>query len=220
MSGHLGLAGFPEFGRGSGAVGRCLSGFLLLGLLLGGCSSGGRSLSSGGEPLSGGVLLAVLPLENISERTDAGDVTSRIVTQRMSERHGWTVVPPAEVDAALEEMRIRDSGALVGSALAEFGRRVHARYLLTGTVLESATVRTADGDVPSVGLSLKLMEAPTARVLWTRMKFRTGDDHETLFGWGRVYSAQKLTADLVADLLHDMPGPPADTAASGGGESR
>ncbi len=56
MSGHPGLAGFPAFGRRPGAVGRCLSGFLLLGLLVGGCSSGGRSLSSGGEPLPGGDL--------------------------------------------------------------------------------------------------------------------------------------------------------------------
>jgi hypothetical protein len=66
-------------------------------------------------------------------------------------------------------------------------------------------------------VSLKLSEADSGRVIWTRVKFRSGEDHETLFGWGRVNSPQKLTAALAEDMLKSLPRISADYAGDGGG---
>lgn len=201
-----------------GAAQRLWSGLLLAGgLAAWGCASSGAHLGASGVAHPAWPRVAVVPFENLSERTDASAVTTRIVTERLAERGGWNIVETAEVDAALEALRIRDSGAIPRDQVVALGQKIGVRYLLTGSVLENNVIRTADGDVPSIGLSLTLVETSAGRVTWRRLKFRTGDDHETLFGWGRVSSAHKLTADLVADLLEDLPHAPADSAASGGG---
>lgn len=194
---------------------RLVGALLLAGACLWGCAAGGGGALG---HRSSGPRLGIIPFENLSERTDAGDVATRIATERLAERGGFSLIEAPEMDGALEELRIRASGAIPREQLIELGRKLGARYFLTGAVLENGVVRTGDGDVPSIGLSVELIEASDGHVAWRRMKFRTGDDHETLFGWGRVTSAQKLTADLMGDLIAGLPSGAADSAASAGGE--
>lgn len=196
--------------------GRLFGALLVACACLAGCAAGGGSGALGQR--HGGPRLGVIPFENLSERSDAGDVATRIATERLAERGGWSLVEAPEMDGALEELRIRAAGAIPREQLIELGKKLGARYFLTGAVLENGVVRTGDGDVPSIGLSVELIEASDGHVAWRRMKFRTGDDHETLFGWGRVTSAQKLTADLMGDLIAGLPSVAADSAASAGGE--
>jgi hypothetical protein len=81
---------------------------------------------------------------------------------------------------------------------------LQAGYVLFGSVLESGAVRGQDGDLPSVGVSIRLVEPATGHVIWAGMRFRSGDDHETLFGWGRERSAERLSSKLARDLVATM----------------
>jgi len=114
------------------------------------------------------------------------------------------MVDPAEVDAAMDSLRIRATGSMTIGQLRVMADTLHVAYILLGSVLESGTVETPDGPVPSVGATLRVVEAATGRVWWAGVHFRSGEDRETVFGWGRVRSPERLTVELAQDMLQDF----------------
>jgi hypothetical protein len=84
------------------------------------------------------------------------------------------------------------------------GESLKVSYVMLGSVLESGRVRTADGETPAVGASLRLVETATGRVAWANVRVLTGDDRETVFGWGRERSAERLLTNLADEMLRDF----------------
>jgi len=75
--------------------------------------------------------------------------------------------------------------------------------------------RTPDGDVPSVGATLRLLEVATGGVRWANLSVRTGDDRERVLGIGREHSRERLAAAMAADLLSSFQLPASrDTVAA------
>lgn len=183
-------------------------------LLSSGCAAGFKSRT----PAARAAIVAVLPFDNLSDRTDAGEVATRIFAARLSAMGSCRIIEPGEVESALEEARVRTSSVLTYAQIRALGERLKTRHLLVGTVLENTKVRTADTEVPAVGISLRLISTTTGEVEWTAMTFRSGDDRETVFGWGRTYSAQKLTADLAEEMLRQLPRLADEPVGGGGGE--
>jgi TolB-like protein len=153
--------------------------------------------------------LAVLPFENLTGSTDAGDRLTRVFFSEIAQQGAYEVAEPGEVEAALEALDLRLTGTLTAAEADSLGRRLGVERILLGSVLESGTVRTDDGDLPTVGASIRLLDAGTGRVLWTRMEFLAGDDRETIFGWGRERDDGKLAQRLARQLIRQMPVPAA-----------
>jgi hypothetical protein len=181
--------------RALGAVG------LLLGLA--GCSQAPRPvpLPDAGRPLP---RVAVVSLENLSGRADAGDVITRLCVVGLIRTRSCAVVEPGLVDRAMEDLRIRPVGTLTRDELRGLQDTLALDYVLVGTVLENEPVRTPDGEVPSVGLAARLLDARTGQSVWAGMKVRTGEDHETVFGWGRQLDRDRIATELVTELLRDF----------------
>jgi hypothetical protein len=127
------------------------------------------------------------------------------------------VSPAGDVDVVFTELRIRDLNGVTRETMPVLGQRLAADWLLAGSILEYGTVRTADGEAPVVGLSLRLYEASTGRTAWSAMRVRTGEDRETLFGIGRVRSLDQLSERLVRELFKDfrLPTPVTPPATEG-----
>jgi len=156
----------------------------------------------------------VLPFDNLTAEGSAGDVMTVVFFTEVGTQSHYEPVEAGIVAATLESLGVRSAGALSGDQLRTIGARLDAPRLLLGSVLESGTIRTAEGDLPSVGVTLKLLDAASGRVLWTKMGFKTGDDGETVFGWGREKSPRRLAARLAGELLRELP-PPGDRAPGG-----
>ena len=147
---------------------------------------------------------ALLPLENLTAAADAGEAMSRIVWTELARSGAVELIDPGNVDAALDSMQIRAAASITSDQLRALGDTLGVGYVFSGSVLESGRVSTPEGDVPSVGLTLRMVETKSARVVWAGMRFRSGEDQETVFGWGRVRSAERLAEDAVAELLKDF----------------
>jgi hypothetical protein len=129
------------------------------------------------------------------------------------------LVEPGDVEARLSEYRIRTSGMLTTEQAVKLATRLRADFLMTGTILECGTVRTPEGDVPTVGVSMRLLSNVDGRVVWTAMRIRTGDDHETVFNWGRERSLERLTERTAAEMFKRFRLPAVtDTLRSPGGK--
>lgn len=193
---------------------------LALALALAGCAA-----STAPVPRVPGAVLervALLPLENLATTPESGDLVTRVTYGTLSQSGRCEMVEPGDVEAAMRDLRVRTSGMLTTDQAVKLATRMQARYLLTGTILECGTVRTPDGEVPSVGLTLRMLDGNTGRVTWNAMRVRTGDDHETLFGWGREVSLERLAQRALEDMLKRFPLPSAASVAApdSGGRSR
>ena len=171
-------------------------------------------------PATGGAArpaLAVLPLENLSGRAEVGDKLTRILWTEVGAAGRFEVVEPGEVDGALAEARVRNSLALTREQIQKVSRRTGATWLLAGSIVECGTVRTPDGDVPTLALALRVIDGHSGRVRWTAQRTRSGEDRETIFGWGRVTNLERLAQATARDLVDAIRLPAeADSVATGG----
>jgi TolB-like protein len=145
--------------------------------------------------------VALLPLENLTGKSDAADALTRMLFVELVRSGKCEMVESGIVDTALVALRIRETASLTAAQMKTLGETLNVTYLIMGTALESGAAHTPDGDVPSVGVALKLLDVRDARVLWADMRFRTGDDKESVFGWGREANGQRLAASMVGELL-------------------
>lgn len=196
--------------RGTGFVA-----LLALAALAAGCAA--TAPRPAPAPGAAAAALVILPLENLSGRAEYGDRLTRILWTEVGASGRWDVVEPAEADAAIVEARVRTSLSMTRDQVQKIAERSGARWLLAGTIIECGTARTPDGEVPTVSLALRLVDGRTGRVRWTDMRSRSGEDRETLFGWGRVTNLERLAQETARDLVAAirLPAEP-DTLAPGG----
>lgn len=161
--------------------------------------------------------VALLPLENFSERAEYADRMTRVVWSAIGRDGRFEAIEPGEVDAVMADLRIRSSGVLTRDQIVKAAEKLGVRWILAGAVIECGTVRTPDGDVPSLSMSLRLLDGRSGRVAWTDLRAHSGEDRETVFGWGRETSIERLANRTAVELIAAMrlPAEP-DSAAQGG----
>lgn len=170
-------------------------------LLVGGCAGSGPPRSHGGAVPTDHPRVALLPFENLSGREEQGRLFTQAFLAALVGSDAVEVVDLGQVEATIEALRIRATGAPSRDQMAAIGESLQVRYVLLGSVLEAGTIRTYDGDIPSAGASLRLVDVTNARIVWAKARVVTGDDRETVFGWGRERSAERLLTKLADDML-------------------
>lgn len=162
--------------------------------------------------------VALLPFENLTSRPDAADRLSRVFAGVLGETGACQPVEPGDIEQVFAELRIRDVNGLTRESVPQVAKRLDAEWLLAGTILEYGAQRTPEGEVPSVGVTLRLLDGRDGRTAWSAMRVRTGEDRESLFGIGRVRSLDQLSERLARELFAGfrLPGP-GDTLARNGG---
>jgi hypothetical protein len=174
----------------------------VLALLVSGCAAHAPVPPPGSAAVRPKV--ALLPLENLSGHAEYGERYTRLLWSELGRAARYQVVDVGEVDAMLVELRIRSAGALTREQLLKAAARLHTRWILAGTLLECGTVRTPDGDIPTFTLALRLLDGQTGRVAWTDLRARSGEDRETIFGWGREGSLERLAASTARELVSNL----------------
>ena len=148
--------------------------------------------------------VAVLPLEDLSGQTGAADRMTRVLFTVLAQAGAYEVVEPGTVDAALSDARVRSTGMLTRDQIGMLSTQLETRWLLTGTALEFGHVRTPDGEVPSVGIALRLIDGHSGRVRWADQRYRNGDDRETVFGWGHESDGDRLAQHTMTELIQGL----------------
>lgn len=179
-----------------------LAGLLVLAVLGSGCAAGAAHVA----PNASGArdVIVVLPLENLSGRAEYGERYSRMTWTTVGQDGRFEVVDPGQVDATLVELRIRSAGALTTDQITRAADKLHARWVLAGTLLEAGSSHTPDGDVPTFSLALRLLDGRTGRVEWTDLRARSGEDRETVFGWGREGNLERLAQSTIHSLVQSI----------------
>mgnify|MGYP001066640819 CR=1 FL=1 len=155
--------------------------------LMVGCSS---FTGKNNAELSSSAHWGVLPVVNYSQPPQAGERSEQILLSVLSSRglQPQVYTPSAKVDTALLEDNERQEAGM------QWARSQKLDYVVTGSVEEWQYKNGLDGE-PAVGISLRVVEPATGRVLWSNSGARAGWSRESLAG-----SAQKVLDKLVGDL--------------------
>lgn len=162
---------------------------------------------------------AMLGIENLSGQSEITDRLQRMVWTVFGSDGRFQVVEPGQVENSMTELRIRSSSSLTKDQVTQCAKGLGVRWLLAGDVLECGTVHTPDGEVPTFALALRLIDGNDGRVRWTDMLARSGEDHETVFGWGRETNLDQLMEKTARALVARVR-IPADPDSSGVKASR
>ena len=160
--------------------------------------------SVGGAVPSGRPPAALMPFDNLSGREEQAQLFSKVFFAQLVASGALEMVDPIRVEQAMDSLGIRAAGSMTPWQVKLVADTLHVPYLLLGSVLESDSYQSDTNTIPSVGATLRLVEAASGRVLWAGVHFRSGEDRETLFGWGRVRSAERLVNELASEMLRDF----------------
>ena len=112
-------------------------------------------------------VVAVIPFENLSGQPDAGIIMAELFQAKLYATGRFELVRSDVVAAILEGLEGKEL------TVQELGEQLGARTLALGRVTEYTYKHTL-GEDPAVGLSVRLVDAQTGRVLWHGARSQTG----------------------------------------------
>lgn len=159
----------------------------LAALLMAGCASFTSETSPG---LPRNAQWGIVPMVNYSQTPQAGERSEQILLSVLSS-HG--VQPQVYPVSTQGEQALMDDNERLAGAM-DWAREQKLDYVIAGSVEEWQYKNGLDGE-PAVGISLRVLEAGTGRVLWSKSGARAGWSRESLAG-----TAQKVLGKLVGAL--------------------
>ena len=144
------------------------------------------------------VKVAVLPFVNNTASVRAIRVVSPILDKALLS-HGFNILSSDSLRNVLRQYRIRTNGMINASDGKRVLEATGLAYLVVGSVdifEENAT--------PEIGISVRILDLESMRVIWTSTIGATGQDYAGLFGVGIIDSIDVLTRRAVADQLDGL----------------
>jgi len=148
-----------------------LGAWAALGLLamLGGCASQ-KALVTYHDPNMDFSLIrtvAVLPFENLSGNTRAGDAVRDVFMTMLQATGSMYVLPPGEVGRGIERLSLGSATAPTSEQVVQLANILGADVVIVGTVLEYGEVRSGSNASGVVSVGTEMLEGQTGRVVWS-----------------------------------------------------
>jgi len=176
---------------------------LLVALVVPACSTNPQYFVADVSPDSSATL-ALLPLVNLSKYDEAGDIFSRSLLVELLDVNIFEVIDPGRVDVVVLQKRIRYTDRLPLATMQELGREIGTRFLLLGSVNEFEMVTDRISSIPLVSISLRIVECETGEIVWAATHTKRGDDSESIFGWGRIESLERLASVASKEIVQTL----------------
>jgi len=163
-----------------------------------GSASGQDMAADTGDSLAAGPDIAILPIVNNTELSEARAILVPLLEQGLTEA-GLRVLARADLRSVLREHRIRAVGGIGPAEARLLAEKTGARNLL---IVSLDVYRPAFN--PEVALTARILDPRDARVLAAAGAGATGEDYASLFGLGRLVWIEDVARRVVAELLEDL----------------
>lgn len=142
--------------------------------------------------------IVLLPLANYTGNPEAPKLVIPAIERAFSER-GIALIGPSEIYPVLRKHRIRTIGMIGPSSARTIAAEYGVDYLIIGSVDYYSA-----GDVPAIGLSLRLFNISAMRPVWaTSVNISSGKDTGFL-GKDGISSLEALVSKAVDDVTADF----------------
>ena len=154
---------------------------------------------AGHTPGEGAHPIALLPFENVSGDIRSPEVIMPRLAAALRDR-GYEVVTPETLEPFLARRRIRATAKLGREELAALGREFGTAWVLVGSIDLFADT---PGN-PQWGVSSRLLEVGSGRILWADAAGHTGDDFTGFLELGTITSPEILADKTVQELFRSL----------------
>ena len=149
--------------------------------------------------------VAVLPFENNTQDDFAAQRIRDITATQILAMGIFDVVDKGIVDSALREMAIDQDTPMDAPLVKRLGQRLGVQGFILGTVNGLGERRQGSFSYPEISLTLELLDAQSALVLWRTSDTMSGYSlSDRLFGLSPLDSFQ-LTVNLLQNMLATIP---------------
>jgi TolB-like protein len=182
-------------------------GILLIVLLVCGCTHNPRVYSSSRLSSIDTANVALLPFDNLTEEKNASRQVYDIFLVELLKIEGFSVIDPGEVERVLADERIRYTAELSWEQISSISEKTGASALVQGVILEYGMRQVQGfrvGQVPYVSLMIKMVDTESGKIMWASTYSRNGDDTETVFGFGRITSLNRLTEVMADEIVKSL----------------
>ena len=146
--------------------------------------------------------VAILPFDNLSGEPDASKrITNIFLTQLFSKNKSFEVIELGEVEKALIEERVRNTGEIEIATAKKLGEKLQADYLILGSVVEYKFSRIGNNDLPIIGVTSRAIDTQSGLLIWSSHEYGRGNQREKVFGIGRIVSLSELSEIIVKKLV-------------------
>ena len=140
--------------------------------------------------------VAVLPLFNLSERRNAGEILALLFMRHLSGFRQFRVIDTGVARRQLLDARIIMEGGLSLSDAELVATLIEADFILAGRVLHYQDYEGPAGTT-RVEFSTVLIEKKSRRVVWSSNSYNDGDDGVSFFERGTSRTAHVMATQMV-----------------------
>ena len=154
--------------------------------------------------------IGVVPFINLTSDRFAGEkITSTFVTELLITEK-FEVVERGEFDHIVGRVRSSTGGSssqeLTGEQLAAVGEQAGVNGIIEGVVKEYEMIRVGQGTYPLISFNVKLVDAPTGRVVWESSYSAKGGPKLPLVGWGETHTLSELAQKACRNVVREFAG--------------
>lgn len=139
--------------------------------------------------------IAVFPFDNLSEEKEALTTVMPAIRDRLVDE-GMELADEADVNRILFRDRVRDTAYVSIDVAKKLWDE-----LGVGAVFLGCIVSFAQEDTPQIGLTARLIDTRTGRILWADYTSATGIEFAGLLGLGEIRTMERLIPKAVDRLL-------------------
>jgi TolB-like protein len=137
--------------------------------------------------------IAVLPFENFTSDTFAGEKIRRIVITELLTRE-MDVVEPGEVTRLLRDLEIRSLRSIKITDIQEIGKKLNVDAIMTGSVEAFGISKGISVSYPEVTINLMLLETSSGDIIWS-VRHSTGGPSF----WTRHFGSEGISLSEAAN---------------------
>lgn len=148
--------------------------------------------------------MAVLPFENLTPVTTAGERVRDVFSTMMQATGSAYVLPPGEVSRGIDRGSLARATEPTPEEAVNLGKLLSVDVLVCGAVREYGEVRSGSTQANVVSVSVRMMETQTGKIVWSASSTKGGvGAGDRLFGGGGR-PMDDVTSEAVRDLLDKL----------------
>jgi TolB-like protein len=186
-------------------IGMLTLSLLLALLILLGCAGGPRIYLNPEADMSFYQKVGVVPFTNLTADRFAGEkMTSTFVTELLITEK-FDVIERGEFDHVVQQVRSSTGGSpsteLTADQLRAIGEQAGVNGIIEGAVREYEMIRLGQGTYPLISFSVKLVDAPTGRVVWESGYTVRGGPKLPIIGLGETHTLSRLAQKVCRKVV-------------------
>lgn len=189
-------------------AGFLLPSLLVISLAFTACAGGPRTYLNPEADMSFYQKVGVVPFINLTADRFAGEkMTSTFVTELLITEK-FDVIERGEFDHAVRQVLSSTSGSssseMTAAQLKAVGEQAGVNGIIEGVVKEYEMIRLGQGTYPLISLSVKLVDAPTGRVVWESSYSTRGGPKLPIVGWGETHTLSRLAQKVCHKVVRQL----------------